>query len=124
MGSIGGQVMSTFDIILDLDNDRMFIEPNATFDDPFACTFYGGVSILAEGKGFSVFRINDVLESSPASEVDLRTDDIIAAMDGTPAAELTLTQLQDMLKKSVACKVRIYRGEATMEVTLTPRPLV
>jgi Aspartyl protease/PDZ domain len=123
LGNIGGQIMSRFKILLDYSHDRIILEPGTTLTEPFGNAF-SGFSFQAEGKDYRTFRITDVLESSPGSEAGLQKNDVITAIDGRPAAELTLTKLTEMFERPVPYKLTLRRGEQTLEVILTPRRLV
>lgn len=122
-GNIGAQIASKFKIFLDYSHSRIIFEPNATFAEPFERAS-SGVRIHAEGPEHRTFRIKNVLEDSPASEAGLKQDDIISAIDGRPASELTLTKLNEMFERPVSYKLTVKRGEQELNVTLTPRKLV
>jgi aspartyl protease/PDZ domain-containing protein len=122
-GNIGAQIMNKFRVWLDYNHDRIILEPNSTFAKPFDRVF-SGLSLQAEGKDYRTFRITDVLENSPASEVGLQKNDIITAVDGKPAAEFTLTKLGEMFERSATYKLTVRRGEQTLQVKLTPGKLV
>jgi len=68
--------------------------------------------------------VTEVLENSPATEAGIRENDIITVVNGTPAAELTLAILNEMLDKPVSYSISIRRNDQTIQVTLTPRRLI
>lgn len=119
-GNIGQQVMSRFKLFLDYSHDRIILEPNSTFADPFDRAF-SGASIEAEGADYKTLRVKVVRPDSPASEAGLQVDDLITAIDGRPAAAFTLSAVLDMLQRPVSCTVTARRGEHTLVVTITPR---
>jgi hypothetical protein len=123
LGNIGMQVVSKFRIFLDYKHDRVILEPNDTFAKPYDRA-YSGVALQAEAADYRTFRIDEILENSPASEVGLQKNDVITEVDGKPAAKLTLSSLNEMLERPVAYKLTIQRGERKLEITLTPRRLV
>lgn len=123
LGNIGIQIASKFRIFLDYKRDRIIFEPNDSFAKPFDRAD-AGIAVQAEARNYRTFRIDEVLENSPASEVGLQRNDVITAVDGKPAAELTLTNLNEMFERPVAYLLTIQRGEQTLKVTLTPRRLV
>ena len=123
VGNIGAQVMNKFRVFLDYHHDRIILEPNSTFARPFDRAFTG-LSIEAQGADYRTFRITDVLEHSPASENRLQKDDVITAINGRPAVELTLTKLNELFERPVAYELTVKRGEQTVKVKLTPRRLV
>jgi aspartyl protease/PDZ domain-containing protein len=122
-GNIGQQIAARFKLFLDYPRKRIILEPAASFGAPFDRAF-GGLALSAEDKNFTTFRIIEVLENSPASEVGLQTDDLIIKVNDKPATELTLTKLSEMFELPVAYKLTIRRGEQTLRVTLTPRRMV
>lgn len=123
LGNIGARVMSKFRLLFDYSHDRIIFEPNNTFGESFERAF-GGLAIVAEGKDYRTFRITDLLDNAPAAEAGLRKNDIITAIDGKPAAELTLSKLNEMLERPASYKLTVRRGDQTLQVTITPRSLV
>ncbi len=123
LGNIGAQIANKFKVFLDYGHDRIIFEPNNTFADSFDRAF-SGLALIAEGRDYRTFRIADVLENSPGSEVGLQKNDVISAIDSQPASELTLTKLIGLFERPVAYKLTVRRGEQTLQVTLTPRRLI
>lgn len=122
-GNIGAQIMSKFRIFLDYTNNRMILEPNSTFAAAFDRA-YSGLSLKAEGSNYRTFRVTDVLENSPASEIGMQVGDVIHGIDGRPAADFTLTKINELFEKAVPYKLRVLRSEQTIPVTLTPRKMI
>jgi hypothetical protein len=122
-GNIGAMILSKFKALLDYGRDRIILEPNASLKDPIAPAS-NGLKIIAEGSDYKMFRIEELLEDSPATEAGLQKDDVVVAVDGHPAAELTLSSLNETLEKPVPHKLAVRRGVQTVQVTLTPRRLV
>lgn len=122
-GNIGQQIASKFRLFLDYQSKRIILEPTTTFPEPFDRA-YSGLALTSEGRDYKIFRITEVLENSPASEVGLLKDDLIIKVNEQPAAELTITKLGEMFEKPAAYRVTIQRGDQTLRVTLTPKRLV
>jgi len=123
LGNIGARVMSKFRLLFDYGHDRIIFEPNNTFAEGFERAF-GGLAIVADGKDYRTFRITDLLDNAPAAEAGLQKNDIITAIDGNPAAELTLSKLNEMLERPASYKLTVRRGDQTLHVTLTPRKML
>src|SRR6185503_6132106 len=123
LGNIGAQIMSKFRLFLDYQNDRMILEPGPAFPDPFDRAF-SGLSLQAEGKEYRTFRILEVLENSPATEAGLQSNDIITAVDGKPAAQMTLTKLNEIFERASSYALTVQRGEQTLQIKITPRKLI
>ena len=122
-GNIGEQILSKFKVFLDYAHNRIILEPNATFSQPFNEAF-SGLSLITEGKDYQTFRITDILENSPASTAGLQRDDLLLSINGRPAAELTLSEVYEIFERPVPYKLQIRRGEQTLRVTLKPARLV
>jgi predicted aspartyl protease len=121
-GNLGAQIAQRFRLFLDYGRKRLILEPSAIFAEPFDRAFTG-IVLRAEGADFRTFRVQEVFEQSVAADAGIREGDIIASMDGTPSADLTLTAINEMLAKPVLCKLTILRGQDTVVIELTPRQL-
>src|SRR6185436_16816189 len=119
-GNIGAQIAMRFHTYFDYGRRRIILERSPMFDEPFDRAF-SGIALRAQGPDYRVFRVTELLENSPASEAGIREGDIITAVNGTPAAELTLANLNEMLDKPVSYSISIRRNDQTIQVTLTPR---
>ena len=123
VGNIGQQIAGKFRLLLDYSHNRIIFEPNKSFDESFDRAL-GGLALVAEGKDYRTFRVTDVLENSPGTEAGLQKDDVITAIDGKAAADLSLTRIIELFERPVAYKLVVQRGAKTLQVTLTPRKLV
>ena len=122
-GNLGAQIASRFRMFIDYGRKRIILEPSPTFADPFDRA-HSGVSLRAGGSDFRTFRVHEVLEDSPATEAGLEVGDIIAAIDGAPATNFTMSALAEMLEKPGSYELAIRRGEQVVKVTLKPRRLI
>jgi len=123
VGNLGGEILSRFKIFLDYDHRKIILEPSAIFAESFDRAF-SGLAVRSEGADHRTFRIIDMLENSPATEAGLKKEDLIVSINGTPAAELTLTKLQEMFERPGDYRLVVSRGERSVPVTLTPRNLL
>jgi hypothetical protein len=121
-GNIGAQIASRFRIVLDYSRRRLILEPSLTFSDPFDRAI-SGLALRAEGPEYRTFRVREVLEDSAATEAGIQAGDVITAIDGTDAAGLTLTAINEMLENATARALVIRRGDATVNARITPRRL-
>jgi len=122
-GNIGEQILSKFKVFLDYARNRVILEPGATFSKPFDRAF-SGLGIIADGVDYRTFRIVDVLENSPASAVGIQKDDVIVAIDGRPASEVTLSKMLDMFERPRSYELTVRRAEQTLQIKLRPAKLV
>lgn len=122
-GNIGARIASKFRLFLDYDRKQIIFEPNKNFDQPFDQA-QSGMSLVAEGDDYRIFRVRRLLENSPASEAGLQQDDIIESINGESAKQFTLSRLNEMFEKTERYKLTIRRNEATLEKVLTPRKMI
>jgi hypothetical protein len=121
-GNIGAQILSKFKVFLDYGRDRIILEPNASLKDLIGPAT-SGLRLIAEGADYKTFRVEELLEASPAVEAGLQVGDLVLAVDGHPASELTLSSLHETFEKPGPHKIAVRRGEQTLQITLTPRRL-
>ena len=122
-GNIGAQIAMRFHLYLDYGRKQMIVEPSSRFADPFDRAF-SGLAIRTTPPEYTTFKIIDVLNDSAASEAGVRSGDIITAIDGRPAKDLTMTILSEMLEKAVTYVITLRRGDQEVEVRLTPKRMV
>jgi Aspartyl protease/PDZ domain len=122
-GNIGAQVANRFRMFLDYGRRRVILEPSPAFAEPFDRAF-SGLALRADGRDFRTFRVHEVLEQSPATEAGIAEGDVIIAIDGAAANDLTLSTIDEMFEKSVAHVLTIRRGDQVIKTTLTPKPLI
>ena len=122
-GNIGHEIASRFRLFLDYGNERIVFEPAANFTESFDRP-QTGLVIAADGADYTTFRVTDVLDDSPGFEAGVRPGDVIVAIEGRAAAGWTLTSVLEHLERPVPCTLTIRRGQQTLDVTLSPRPLV
>ena len=123
IANVGEQIAAKFKVFLDYSHARIILEPTPTFADPMDRATAGFV-MTTEGKDRATVRITDVLENSPASEAGLQKDDILVSIDGKEAADLQVSRLAEMFEKPATYKLKIRRGEQSLQIPLTPRKLI
>jgi PDZ domain/Aspartyl protease len=119
-GDIGQQIMGRFRIYLDYGRDRLILEPTASLASPFDRAT-SGITFEAVDRDYRSFRIRTVLDNSPATEAGLTVGDVILAVDGRKAPDLTVTVMHELFEQPAPRTLTIQRGESTLTVNLTPR---
>lgn len=111
-GTIGGELLHRFTVILDYNSQRVYLKKNKHYSRPFIFS-KTGFTITAEGTGLNTFKVVQVRENSPAEEAGIKVGDVIMRLNGTRAKNLTLMSIQDKLKKKDGKKIRfrMKRGE-------------
>lgn len=102
----------------------MYLNPNKRFTQPFE-TDMSGLRLTARPPLFKRFEISGIAEDSPASEAGMREGDVITAVDGRPAADLTLSEVQKSFQRNGELRrLTIQRGEREFQVDLPLRRLI
>ncbi len=123
-GSIGGDLLRRFTATFDYSRQEMILEPNARFSEPFEYDM-SGMFLSAVEPEFSRFRIQRLVENSPAAEAGLSEGDIITAFDGRPSSDFTLNEVRRLfLQEGKSWTLEVQRGEETRTVELKLRRLI
>ena len=124
-GRIGNDILERFKVILDYTNQRVVLEPNAQFFDPYEYDM-SGLWLGAEGQDYAIFRIDKVLQNSPASRAGLQVGDIITHVDGKAATELTLEQVRQLFigQNSQIRRLNIQRGDKSLQFQMKLERLI
>ncbi|MDH5396649.1 MAG: aspartyl protease family protein [Cyclobacteriaceae bacterium] len=105
-GSIGGEILSRFNVVFDYQNEKMYIKKNASFRKPF---FYNlsGITLKAKGSQLNVFEVSEVRPSSYAAKSGLQTGDIIYSVNGVLARHLELRTINGFFNSKPKKKIRL-----------------
>ncbi|MDO8629573.1 MAG: aspartyl protease family protein [Phycisphaerales bacterium] len=123
-GLIGGEILRRFKVTFDYAGKRMILERNDR-GDPTMEFDMSGLLLTAAPPDFRVFRVNRVLDNTPAAEAGLGEGDLIVAVDGRPAQEFTLSELRKLFRQDArVVQLRIQRNDQTRDVQLRLRRLI
>jgi hypothetical protein len=118
-GNIGGDLLKRFTLTLDYGHQRLWLVPNALAAQPDVFDRSG--LWIARAKDGTI-AIADVAADSAAAKAGLTADDVIVAVDGTPASTIELSQLRDRFKAApgttLALTVKGKTGERHADLTL------
>ena len=123
-GSIGNAMLSRFRIFLDQPHQQVILETGANFRSSFD-TDMSGVVLVAKGSNLKTFEVAAVAPKTPGSECGLQKGDVIAGIDGQPAADLDLSGVRDMFRQyGHEYHLTVMRGDHTVEMKLKTKRLV
>jgi hypothetical protein len=122
-GNVGAGMLDRFRIILDYPHRRIILEPGRRLGRRFD---YGksGLALTTPGPPYTIFRVNAVAEASPGQAAGIRAGDRLAAVNGHPAAALTLSAARTMLQQQRRLRLTIDRDGRQFDTVLTPRPRI
>ena len=123
-GLLGGEIFRRFKMTVDLTRRRLYLEPNAELGAPFEEDM-SGIELLGDGPDFKTYLIDEVEAGSAAAAAGVEGGDVLAAIDGRPAAELSLDEIRRMFRRDgVEYRLDLRRGERNLRVTLKLRRVV
>ena len=96
-GNLGVGILKRFMVIFDYADNALYLKPNAFFNEPFEHDM-SGIEYYGAGEGFKHLIISRVEPGSAADEVGLEKDDEITAINFKPVADMTIEQIDDILK--------------------------
>lgn len=127
-GSIGGELLKRFDILLDYPNQTIALKKSKYFSEPFNYNM-SGIELQNEGTQWvqetvrlatvkddknnsenqvepfkykfslkPIYSISGIRKNSPAEKCGLQKGDILVSINGAQAYKYTLQQINDMLK--------------------------
>ena len=124
MNVVGADILKKFKVFLDYGRNRIILEPNSQFADVIEY-HKSGLFLRSNGSGdHREITVMNIIDNSPASDAGIRKDDVLVAINGKPASEFTLPQINEMLKQEKLFLLRLKRSEELIEVKLTPRRLI
>jgi hypothetical protein len=118
---IGGEILKRFTVTFDYPHNRILVEPNGHFSDPFRAN-ETGLSLLAKGPDFQIFEVDEVEPGSPAELAGVQKGDILTAIGGHSATELDLAKIDHLLgQASRAIPITIERNGRAVKTMLKLR---
>ena len=122
-GIIGNQVLSMFNITIDLPAKTMYFQKNANFGKKLAVNCSGIDLQLSRDK--KKVLIHQVFDDSPASEAGIQLNDELLAVNGKPVSEYNLPDIIKLLKRpGESVSLDINQNGTRKSVTLQLRSLI
>jgi hypothetical protein len=119
---IGLGLLSRFNLVFDYSRDRMFIEPNGTFSDPFDYDMSGVSMRRGQGDYLEIGRIHP---DSPASEAGLQVGDRVLRINDKAAIEYDIWELLPLMQQAGATiDLSVTREDKERTVSITLRRLI
>ncbi len=123
-GLIGNLILERFDVVIDYPHKKLYLKPNSQYHRPFKYD-KSGLTIYAYGNALNQYYIKDVLPNSPASEADIRENDIILKINGYSYKWYALKKINTLLSNKSGKKVKftIQRGQEILKKEVLLRDL-
>ena len=124
-GLLGSEILSRFNMIIDFNKEKLYLQPNRYFPVAFSYD-RSGITLIASGVDLKKFLVQDVLENSPAYEAGVRSGDEITKINDFPSRFFTLSAINSKLQAKVGKTVRLTlrRNGEKIKVQLKLRELI
>jgi len=123
-GIVGGEVLRRFKVILDYSHQRMMLEPNAGFKDPYEVAM-SGIGFGSNEEDCKDRKVQEVEPNSPASAADLQVGDIITAIDDKGINDIPSNDFEQLWKQNgKEIRLTIKRGTEILEKRIILRRLI
>jgi hypothetical protein len=97
MGILGNDVLKRFNMFVDIQQGRTFLESNRLYDEAFEVNCSGLELVMDDT--FEKIIVDHVYPASPADKAGLKVGDEIVQIDGASASTLDLPQIRSMLSQ-------------------------
>lgn len=120
---IGGRVLRRFTVTLDYSHQRMLLEPNRNYRQPFSAD-QSGLNLRLEPSTRGLV-VHAVTKNSPAADAGLQSGDVIIAVGSVPSSQVGLAKLRHMFEaNSGKYNLTVRRGGQTLNIQMRLRPLL
>ncbi len=116
-GTIGSQLLSRFNLIIDVCNKNFYFKPNANFNLPFSYNI-AGIEVVQTFFNLPQIEVVSVWNGSPAEKAGIKAGDIISEVNLEKVFTLTLSEVRGFFEKSSnkPLKMIIHRDLETISV--------
>jgi len=105
-GSIGGALLSRFNVIFDYHSGILYLKKNSRFKKPINYNL-SGLVVKADGIRLKEFIIEEVREDSPGYAAGLKRGDIILAVNDRPTKDMVLDNIVGYFNSKVNRHIRL-----------------
>jgi hypothetical protein len=105
-GTIGGEVLSRFKVVLDFPGEKLYLKKNSSFRSRFYFNL-SGLTVKADGYRLRKYKVTDVRTGSTGERAGILPGDIILAVNGLSVSEIDLSTLNGYLNSKPGRRVRL-----------------
>jgi hypothetical protein len=117
-GTIGGEVLRRFKVILDYAHQEMILEPGSDFSEPWAADT-SGLLLRAGGADLKTISVLHVLTNTPAAAAGIKEGDIILSVDHQETLDLSLEEIRRLFTSPGNHHLLVRRGQQVLDVDIT-----
>lgn len=105
-GSIGGELLRRFTVVLNFPMDKMYLKKNAAYRKKFNFNL-SGLTLKAKGARLRNYEITDVREGSTAYAAGIVIGDELVSVNGISASEFNLNGLNSVIDFKPGKQIRL-----------------
>ena len=105
-GTIGGEIITRFNVVFDYFNGILYLKKGKDFKNKFEHDM-SGMNLALGGPRLDYFKVNSVRDESPAFRAGLRKGDVIKTINGFTANDLKLTDVNSLLRFKEGKKINV-----------------
>ncbi|MFZ5999520.1 MAG: aspartyl protease family protein [Bacteroidota bacterium] len=105
-GTLGGEILSRFTVIFSFPQEKIYLKKNPSYKKRFYYNL-SGLTLKAKGARLRKYEIADVRENSAAAKAGLLVGDNVIAINGMPATDLDLNNVNSLFNNRPGKKVTI-----------------
>ena len=123
-GIVGGEVLRRFKVILDYAHQRMILEPNSGFREPYEVAM-SGLGFGSNEEDCKQSKVQNVEPNSPAAAAGVQPGDIITAIDGKAIDSISSDDFERLwLQNGKEVRLTIKRGTEILEKRIILRRII
>lgn len=124
-GTIGGDILTRFNVVFDYVNEKMYLDKSPSFNKPFEYNM-SGMTIQAEGDDLEDLKVVYVSKDTPSSDAGIKVGDVVKKINGIHAENISVSEVQQLLKSRPHKKIRmtILRDKEKIKVHFRLRRLI
>ena len=123
-GTIGSQLLSRFNLIIDRPGRKFYFKPNENFDKPFVYNI-AGIEIVQSDAFLQQPEIISIWPESPAERAGLKVGDIISEIDNQKTYQMTVSETRHYFERPSTKPLTItYERDGdykTVEISMTAK---
>ena len=114
-GSIGGEILRRFDIIIDYTNNKLLLKKNRNFSDKFNFNL-SGIEIEMPFLGLPIYNISQIRKNSPAELAGLKKGDQIISINKMSMVNYTLNDIIKIFRSKEGRKIKMKVNRNNKEI--------
>jgi len=105
-GTIGSQILSRFNYIVDVSASKIYIKPNYNFDKPGSYNI-AGIELIQLDINFPIPEVLWIWENSPAQLAGIQIGDIILEINGQKCMDVNINTIKKIFETNTSRPLRL-----------------